>query len=68
MFGGGQADDNAGGDDWAGGFGDATEAVYDLSFAKSPLVEVMSASQPGKKKNASGLAVSAAINYHADKN
>lgn len=64
---GGQADDNAGGDDWAGGFGDS-EAVYDLTFAKSPLVEVMSATQPGKKKNASGLAVNAAVNYHPDKN
>lgn len=67
MF-GGQGGDNAGGDDWAGGFGDEPAAVYDLGFAKSPLVEVMPATQAGKKKNASGLAVNAAVNYHPDKN
>ena len=65
MF-GGQADEGAG-DDWAGGFGE-TSSSYDLTYVKSSLVEVMPATQQGKKKQASGIAVSAAVNYHQDKN
>lgn len=63
--------DNDGGADWAGGFGDdgfGGEATkeYTLDFAKAPLTEVLSSSTGGKQKK-SGLQVNAAINYSNEK-
>lgn len=63
-FGNDANDDNDAGAGWADGFGDNNEAnQYTTTFAKSELVEVLSASTQGKGKK-SGLQVHGAVNYN----
>lgn len=65
---GGQQDSGAdAGAGWADAFGDDGNN-YDLTFARTPLTEVVNSSTPGNKQKATGLQVNAAVNYDATKN
>jgi len=66
---GNQNEPEAAGDDWAAGFGDDTDtSKYDLNFAKSDLVEVLSSTKEGSKQKKAGLGVNAAVNWNVELN
>mmetsp|Transcript_10302 Transcript_10302/g.15747 ORF Transcript_10302/g.15747 Transcript_10302/m.15747 type:complete len:279 (+) Transcript_10302:1569-2405(+) len=65
---GGQQENQAAEDDWAGFGDDAPSSTYNLSYASQGLKEVLNVSTPGNKQKKTGLGVNACVNFNAESN